>query len=131
MASTTSIPTDGMPTELGLLESLVRLYDREIELYGDILKLSHKQRQYITEKKPLVEIRALLKEKNDLLDTIARLEAVNERAKTVWQRKKHVLIGEMPVKLQERFTRVAEMIEEILKIEAVNDHLFISAANES
>jgi FlgN protein len=126
MASMISTYAESKPRELSLLEAVVSLYEQEKEIYRSILSLSRRQTEMIRDGQELSEIRVILGQKNARLDKVKSLERQYAEARAHWERKRSVLTGEIPARLQTLFTDIGNMIEEILQVEAVNDQLFMS-----
>lgn len=125
MASMTSTYDKAMPRDLSHLEALIGLYEQEMDIYRGILSLSHRQTEMIRDGSPLTEIRSILGQKNARLDKVRSLEVQHTEARQLWERKRSVITGELPARLQSLFTEIGNTIEEILQVEAVNDQLFM------
>jgi hypothetical protein len=125
MAPTASTPVDRSASIGALCESLIEMYRRERDLYQDVLRLSRDQGQLIRRGESLSRLRHLLTTKRERLDEITRLEDVHAQVRRSWELRRGELNGSLPIRLQQSLQAVGSLIEEILKVEAENDRLFI------
>ena len=125
MALTSSTSPDIRHRENALVDRLTGLYQEEIQVYGQILKLSREQGTLIRNARPLSEIRKVLERKKKCLDIIARLEATERVAKREWEVGKPHWSASSRSRLHDVLARVGELIEEILICEEANDKHFI------
>jgi len=110
------------------LQDLLDLYGRERRLYGSVLELSRRQGELIRQQADLPAIRELLEHKRHYLDQVNDLESVQAEALAYWQHRRTLLSGPLVVQLQQALQEVGDVIEQILQLEAENDHLFLQQA---
>ncbi len=112
------------------LEGLLDLYESERTMYQEILELSRRQSEAIRQGKPLADIRTLLDRKRTMLDMITHMEAQHQSARQTWQESRHRIQGELVARMQRILATVGDLLEEILRIEAENDRLFLALAGQ-
>jgi hypothetical protein len=112
------------------LEGLLDLYESERTMYQEILELSRRQSEAIRQGKPLGDIRTLLDRKRTMLDMIAHMENQHQQARRNWAESRHRIQGEMVARMQRVLASVGDLLEEILRIEAENDRLFLTLAEQ-
>ena len=128
MAPTACTPAETSRSAQMLMEGLIELYGRERVLYQEVLQLSRDQAGLIRDGESLRGIRRVLEAKRDRLDEIARLERDSGEARRYWERHRGSLRGSQPVRLQQSLVALGELIEQILKVEAENDRMFLEMA---
>jgi hypothetical protein len=129
MTPTASTPVDRSAPVSALCETLIEMYRCERELYRDVLRMSRDQADLVRSGESFSRLRHLLTSKRHRLDEIARLEERHALVRRSWELRRGELGGSLPVRLQQSLQAVGELIEEILKVEAENDRLFIRLGN--
>ena len=109
----------------GGVDDLVRLYEREGELYREVLRLSKDQTSMIRRGEGLDAVRRVLVEKRGWLDEISRLEREHASQRRAWTGRSREEDGGAPTALPRALQAVGTLIEEILMVEAENDRLFL------
>ncbi len=127
MASTASTPADRRESA-PRLDGLLDLYERERSMYHEILELSRRQGEAIRTGQDLAAVRTLLERKRMMLDMRTHMEAGHAQARRMWAEQKHRLTGETAGRLQRLLGTVGGLLEEILQVEAENDHLLLNLA---
>jgi hypothetical protein len=113
-------------SEAALLERLLALYDRQAELYDEVLALSRQQAGALDGDRPLQEICQVLARKRDLLDEIAALESEGTADRERWRRGRRHWSGGSQARLHRALQEVAGRIESILLQEEENDRLLLA-----
>jgi hypothetical protein len=121
MAPSPTTSVDRRATERELLDRLLGMYTEQQALYGEILELSRRQREQVRQGAPLVSIRALLQRKQQLLDTVRRLELAERSSKDRWQRGRSGWTAAGRTSLHRKLEDVGQIIEDILACEEEND----------
>ena len=114
--------------ERALLQRLLKLYEEETRLYGQVLDLSRRQGDLIREGACLNDIRRLLEQKKTCLAIVGRLELTERSVKVEWERGHSAWTAGGRARLHEALKRVTDMIEEILSLEEQNDRYLIEQA---
>lgn len=109
-----------------LIEKLIRVYQRERELYREILHRVRCQRALIDDGRSYPEINEELKAKRDLLLDIDSLEASIREERQIWQSRQRGFDGEQARQLMALLTEVTELVEQILNMERENEVLLSS-----
>ncbi len=104
-----------------LVRRLVSLYEEELQVYSQVLQLSHQQSQLIKRGAAMSEIRRLLEKKKQCLDVIGRLEATERSAKRTWDQGKQEWSTRGRTRMHEVLGKVSGVIEQILLTEEKND----------
>lgn len=121
MAPSPTTSVDRRATERELLDRLLGMYTEQQALYGEILELSRRQREQVRQGAPLASVRALLQRKQQLLDTVRRLELAERSSKDRWQRGRSGWTASGRTSLHRKLEDVGQIIEDILACEEEND----------
>lgn len=106
-----------------LLDKLIRVYRREIRLYGEIRRLVDQQREAILSEASYAEVNESLRAKRELLVEIEELEAGIRGEKELWQRRNRARDGESAATLMLLLALVTESVEGIIEAERENEVL--------
>jgi hypothetical protein len=121
MASPVSTSPDTAAQEQQLLGRLLRLYQVQQQLYGEVLALSRRQCELVRQGAPLAEIRGVLEAKKCRLTAIGNLDRDALATREAWRRGRHGWTAAGRAQLHQALTAVGQAIEEILACEQEND----------
>ncbi len=130
MALAISTSPDLNQSEARILGTLVRLYEDEKLIYGQVLEVARKQGEALQQGAALPDIRQLLEKKKNCLDTIRRLEMTEKNTKLAWERGRDSWSSAGRARLNLALRTVGRVIEEILICEERNDMILIEQARE-
>ncbi len=130
MAPAVSTTPDPRGSEAEVLGSLLRLYEDEKQIYGQVLDLSRRQGEALRRGASLREIMGLLETKRNCLDTVRRLESTRARQKRTWELGRGSWSVAARARLNVALRTVARIIEEILACEENNDLILLEQTRE-
>ncbi|MCP4572078.1 MAG: hypothetical protein GY838_06960 [bacterium] len=130
MAPQPSTSAEIVAAERRILDGLVDLYEEERRLYRRVLELTHRQGELVRSGRPFGEVRAVLEEKKDILESINLLDRSEQERKSAWQRGREHWTAAGRKRLHDSLATVAAVIEEIVTCEERNDLELIARAQE-
>ncbi len=122
--------TPDLNREAEILGSLLRLYEDEKQIYGQVLEVARQQGEALLRGDSLQKIRQLLETKKNCLDTIRRLEMTEVRNKQAWENGRNSWSTMGRAKLNVSLRTVGRVIEEILNCEERNDMILLEQTRE-
>lgn len=121
MAIPSPRPLDPGRERADLVGRLLELYRHELEIYRRVLALAERQGELVRREAGFGEIRSVLEEKKRCLAVIARLEKDETAARSAWERERDGLPAEERGRVHRALQAVADLIENILRVEEAND----------
>lgn len=121
MAPLLSTSAETAAQERRLLDRLLGLYAEQERLYAEILELSRRQRDLVRQGAPLGEVRAVLEQKKQRLETIGRLDLTEAGSKDQWREGRRGWSAVSRTRLHGALETVGRLIEDILACEQEND----------
>jgi hypothetical protein len=117
---------DSPTSEALLLSKLLSLYAEEKRIYQRILQLTRQQGQIVRSGGEIRDVRRILEQKRDCLDSIARLEGAEGSNRRSWEEGRDRWSGSARARLQSAIQEVANLVEAILASEEQNDRLLLA-----